>query len=219
MITPSERVHDLVQRGALPPEQGEALLSALKAEPPRWSRVLFNPLHRFGGERLVAVGLAAVLLGALLRRFGVVFDGFLDTHYAATQPRWALALAEAVVAWPFGALVLWVASLVAARQGRFIDFLGLVGVARVPVVLLGVVMAVVAPLSPPAFTPDHPPVLTGRLIAIAVVGAMTLTWQLVLLYRGFGTGSGLRGARRVVAFVAGVLVAELVSKFGLSILM
>jgi threonine/homoserine/homoserine lactone efflux protein len=94
-----------------------------------------------------------------------------------------------------------------------------VGAARVPVVLLGLVMAIVAPLSPPGITPDHPPQLTGRLIAIAVVGCVTLAWQLVLLYRGFSTASGLRGARRISAFMVGVLLAEFGSKMVLAELM
>jgi hypothetical protein len=219
MITPSERIHDLVQKGALPAEQGETLLDALKQEPSRKSRLWLDPLERFGGERLALVGAALVLLGAALRPFGVAFDGFLDTHFVEGPPRWAHVLAEAAVAWPLGALLLWGISLVVARQGRFIDFLGLVGVARVPVLLVGVVLAIVAPLSPPGFSPDHPPELTGRLLAMVVVGCVMLPWQIVLLYRGFGTASGLRGARQIVAFMVGLLLAELGSKMVLSISM
>ena len=219
MITPSERIHDLVQKGALPAEQGETLLDALKKEPARKSPVWLDPLERFGGERLALAGAAAVLLGAALRWFGVAFDGFLDAHYAAAPPRWALVAVEAAVAWPLGALLFWVISLVAARQGRLIDFLGVVGVARIPALVMGVVMAIAALLSPPGITPDHPPQLTGRLIAIAVIACICLPWRIGMLYKGFSTASGLRGARSVLAFMVGILMAEFGSKMVLSMAM
>ncbi|HTV23867.1 MAG TPA: YIP1 family protein [Polyangiaceae bacterium] len=212
MNTPSQRIHDLVQKGALPAEQGETLLAAIRPSAPHSKRLWLDPLERVSGERLALIGLGVAGLGAALRFFRIAFDGFIDLHVVEGS-RWPSALAEAAVAWPLGALVLWVVSLVAGRQGRFIDFLGVVAVARVPLVASGVLLVPLTYLNPrPLFTPEHPPELGVKMLAMALVGTAGLICCVTLLYRGFVTASGLKGPPRVVAFVAGALVAEIASK-------
>jgi hypothetical protein len=214
MNTPAERIRDLAAKGALPPEQAEDLLSALSpADAKRRRSLLIDPLERVPAERLALVGLAAVLVGMGLERFGLRFDGFLDLHVSHAPWPPLLSLVTAACAWPLGALLLWLVARAAGRQGRFIDFLGLVGVARVPLVVSAIPIALLASLSPlPAFTPGQPPQFSLAFVAIALLAVAGVSWRMVILYRGFVTASGLRGPRRVGAFVVALLLAEVASK-------
>lgn len=140
----------------------------------------------------------------------VRFDGALDSHPAGPAGvSLGAALLDAVVSWPLTAAVFWLGALVVARQGRFVDFLGAVGVARMPMVFSGAVLALVEaylPITRPG--PHH-----GA--GIAVLTALSLpciVWFFALLFQGFRTASGLRGPRVGVSFVVVLVVAEFVSK-------
>ena len=211
MTTPSERIQGLVQRGALPAEDAKALLAAVGA--PRRARgaaLLLDPLECLGAAPLTLIGLGAALLGVGLERSGLAFDGFLDLHITQQPWRWTTSLGHALAAWPLGALVLWLASLLAGRQGRLVDFLGLVGIARLPSVLLAIPSVLI--LGAAGLTPGRMPAQLPSVLVITALALAGVAWLLVIAYRGFGTASGLRGAKRVVAFVAGVLIAEVASK-------
>jgi hypothetical protein len=210
MITPSERVRNLAQGGTFPAAQAQALLSALGPAQPVRRSVLTDPLDRFGGERLALVGLAGAVAGVAMYPLGVRFDGFLDLHASLTATLWA-ALVDVLGAWPLGATLLWVVARSLGSQGRYIDFLGLVGVARVPLVAVAVPTALLLP-GPGSFEPGKVPEPSLRLLLGALVALVGVVWMMVILYRGFVTASGLRGARRVVAFMVAVLLAEIASK-------
>jgi hypothetical protein len=215
MTTARDRIQSLVQRGTVPPDEAEALLAAVGARGrPRWASVLLDPLECFGAVQLTLVGLGVALLGIALERFGMAFDGFLDMH--RTDAPWSLkqSLARALVAWPFGSLVLWLGSLVAGRQGRVVDFLGLVGVARLPIVLFAIPIAVITAVRGIPGAPGSPGSAPAPVIFAIVVFALAgVGWNIVLSYRGFVTASGLRGGKRIVAYVAAVLIAEFGAKF------
>lgn len=214
MTTSSTRIRELIEKGALPPEQADALLAALNAPAaPHQASLLLDPLMRFGGEQLSLVGAIAVLAGAALGRLRINFDGFLDMHIGPHPLSVLEAGVQAFLLWPFGALVLWLASLLAGRRGRFVDFLGVVGVARVPMLIFALPMAARALIAPPpVLQPGQMPQVGPALLALALVFFIGLIWFGMLTYRGFVVASGLTGARRWVAFIAAVLVAEVLSK-------
>jgi Yip1-like protein len=214
MTTSNVRIRELVEKGALPPEQAKDLLAALH-EPgaARRPSLLLDPLMRFGGEWLSCIGAVAVIAGAALGRLRINFDGFLDLHIGSHPLGVLEAALQALVLWPYGALVLWLASLVAGRRGRFIDFLGVVGVARVPLVVFALPMAVRVLIDPPpVLQPGQMPQVGPTVLAMSFVFLIGLIWFVMLAYRGFVVASGLTGARRWIAFIVAVLVAELTSK-------
>jgi hypothetical protein len=212
MTTSDVRIRQLVEKGALPPDQAQELLTALQAPAAR-PRLLLDPLMRFGGERLSLVGAGALLAGAALGQLRINFDGFLDIHigpHALGLPETAL---QSLVAWPLPALLLWLASLLAGRQGRFIDFLGVVGVARVPMVLFSLPLAALVLIDPPpVLQPGQLPHVSAAMMALSLLGLTGIGWGVALQYRGFVTASGLKGARRWIAFVVAALSAEVLSK-------
>ena len=203
MPTPAERVRAMAEEGRIDTADAERLLTALEAKPrPSPFRVLFDPFERLGVARGVAIGLASALIAIGVTRLGARFDGFLDAHTSASVPSLVTAALEQLVAWPGGALVLWLSSLVFDRRTRFVDFLAALGVARAPLVAF---LAVVAALSPDG---DRR-VIDVVLIAFAFP---CVGWILALIYFGFKHASGLRKAGLVGALVAGVACAEVVSK-------
>jgi hypothetical protein len=220
MTTPSERVRGLVQKGSLPADDAGELLAAVGVSaPPSRAQLLIDPLERFDAARLCLAGLGGALAGVAVSRLGVRFDGFLDLHHTGSRFRLAVSLLDAVSAWLPAALVFWVVSLVAARQGRFVDFLALIGVARLPLVAFAVPIALVSKVAPvPVPAPGQVPALGIGVIVIVTCALASLGWVLTLAYRGFGTASGLRGPRRVVAFVTAVVLSEAASKLVLSLL-
>lgn len=214
MTTSSVRIRELVEKGALPPEQAQALLAALNApSAPRRPSLLLDPLMRFGGEWLSLVGAVAVLAGVALGRLRINFDGFLDMHIGSHALGLPEASVQTLVAWPLGAIALWLAALLAGRQGRFVDFLGAVGVARVPLVIFSLPLAALILIDPPpVWQPGQMPQLQPALMALSMLAFAGVIWSVVLSYRGFVVASGLTGTRRWAAFLAAVVVAEVSSK-------
>jgi hypothetical protein len=212
-------VRNLAHRGVLPEDQAEALLEALNPAAPARRSVFTDPLDRIAAERLVLLGLAATVVGIGVERLGVRFDGFLDTHITSPAPSLVTSVLDAVAAWPFAATILWLVARAAGRQGRWIDFIGLVGVARVPIVACALPIAVRALVQPPpVLAPGQLPTLGLGMFIAVVFGLAGLVWCVLILYRGFVTASGLRGARRVVAFVLALLLAEVATKTALALL-
>lgn len=214
MTTSSVRIRELVEKGALPPEQAKDLLAALNAPAaPRRPSLLLDPLMRFGGEWLSLVGAGAVLAGAALGRLRINFDGFLDVHLGSHALSLPEAVVQSLVAWPLGAILLWLASLLAGRQGRFVDFLGVVGVARVPAVIFTLPMAALVLIDPPpVLQPGQMPEVRPLMLALSLLVLAGIGWCVTLDYRGFVTASGLKGARRWVTFVLAALIAEVLAK-------
>jgi hypothetical protein len=211
MSSPEERVEALRRAGVVAPGQADTLLGALGSTPqPRWM-ILVDPFARHGGGRAAAFGVAVALAGIAASRLGIRFDGFLDVHLAHTSPSWGLAVADQLVAFPLGALILWICTRIAGGRGRLVDDLGVVGVARLPTVLTGLaVWATTAGSSGP---------LAGlRLFSLVVPALLGLGWTLTLLYTGHANASGLRGPRLGLSLFAALVAAEVVSKVALSLL-
>jgi hypothetical protein len=220
-----EQILESVARGELSPEEGNALLKALQRPAPRWWRRVFAPMETLSLPTALGISLLAAGVAVALSRFGVRFDGALDTHLVHHDLSWATAAADLFVSWPLVALLFWAASRV-ARQGRLVDHLAAVGVARVPLVAAGAVAALLRDQLPRAeelvLEGGQPVLEPGQLAAALFFGLVValpmLGFFIVLLLTGFRTASGLRGARLAVTFIVTLVVAEVLSKLLLALL-
>lgn len=214
-----ERILHAVARGELSAEEGDRLLVALaRPAPPLWRRLLF-PTEHLSTAAALGLGAGAAAVGLLLGLFHVRFDGALDTHYTSGPVALGVGLSDLLVSWPLPALLFWIAARLFARRGRFVDHLAAVGVARIPAVLSGMVIAVLGPLMPPP-----PRVVPGEAITLELgayvvpallIAAGTLPFLVLfitLLVTTFRTASGLRGPRLALAFIPALLLAEVLSK-------
>lgn len=133
-----EKILKMVADGQISAAEGERLLRAIEAPAPfLWQR-LVNPFDRLPEPLGLLLSLAGAGLGLVLSTSSSLrFDGALDAHQVTQKVPVFQAISDQVVSWGLPAVLFWLASVILARQGRFIDFLVAVGVARIPLILLG----------------------------------------------------------------------------------
>jgi hypothetical protein len=203
----------MMEAGALAPDEGRKLLEAMAGAPAR-SRLSFlvDPFERFGGGVAAALGLAISTGSIAVGRLGVRFDGFLDMHASRNHaaPLLRVALLDQGANWLLAALCFWLCARIFTRHARALDFIGMVGLARVPYLLAAIPLALLAPAASSAT--GAPPKMTPALVAILVIAIPCAVWMVALLYFGFKNASGLRGAKLVVGFIATTIIAEILSK-------
>jgi len=211
MTSAEERIKQLARAQSLDPADAERLLDAVR--PPSERRgILSNPFDRWSGEITSLAGVGVALGGLATSRLGVRYDGAIDLHVVKHAVPIGVALVDQLVAVVLTAVLMWGAARFVSRA-RFVDVLGAVGLSRAPIVLVAVPLAFLVPLLP--HDPTQPPnlALLG-VVVFALIGIVAQIWLLVL---GFRTASGARGGRLAVAIVAGLFVAELVTKAALAL--
>lgn len=187
---------------------------------------LFNPFAYIAGGQALIVGLIGILAAGLLGSLGNVhFDGVLDTHIGAKAPLW-LFIAEGFIDWLCLAILLLLAGLICkGRSFRAIDVLGTQALSRWPMLLsaaAGILPAnqrVLAELMKLAQNPKQPltlPVADTVVFAVAmIIGLVMIIWMVMLMYQGYTVSCNLQGAKAVVSFIVVLLIAEVISKFGI----
>lgn len=215
-MTPAERVRRLVESGSVAPGEGERLLAAMRAAPPR-SRLaaLVDPFDRFGGGTAALLGAAVAVASVAVSRLGVRFDGLLDLHVdRASVPALHVAIADQIAGWLLPAVSFWLFARVFGKHVRLLDFVGMTGLARLPLLVAALVLL---PITPPAAEITAEP--SASLLAIALIGLVFVVANVTLLYTGFRNASGLTGAKLVGGFIGLVVVVEALSKIALSLLL
>jgi hypothetical protein len=212
-MTPAERVRRLVQAGTVATDEGERLLAAMDREPRRSPvSALVNPFDRFGGGVAAVAGVVVSGLALGLTRMGVRFDGFLDLHVAHGHiAPLRVSMLEQLVGWGLPAVLLFAYARVVARHVRLIDFVGVVGLARAPIVLAAVPIALLSPDAASSAAMLTPGMLASLCFALACLG-----WSGTLLYQGFKNASGMRGPALVGGLIGMVIASEAASKLALA---
>lgn len=202
-MTPNERVQRLVQAGTITHDDGVRLLTAMGPKRPLTTlEILFDPFERFGGGTAAAIGLLTAAASLISIPLKIRYDGFLDLHTGpATSLR--LALSEQFVVWILPAILFYTYARLVKSPGRIIDYLGMVGLSRIPYLLATALLG----LFPSGETPRG-----AALVAIAAIALTALGWTITLLYKGFKNASGLTGAKLVAGFIATMVVCEAMSK-------
>lgn len=223
MTTHEERIENMIATGRVSREEGERLRAAIDPEhaPAKPLAKLLDPVaHLSTPAALIAsaaIAACGVVLGATL---GIRFDGALDAHVGGPPVSVLTAVLEQVLAWPLVALVAYGAARIAGAKTdtRPVDMLSAVGLARLPLVLSGVLSLLLMPKLPPGADADTAiKTLTegAGLVRTLVAAGLTLplvVFFFVLLVRGYRTASGLSGARLAVSALGFIVVAEVISK-------
>ena len=188
--------------------------------------LIFNPFLYVAGARALFIGIAAILLAGWIGSWGNThFDGVLDAHSGAPAPLW-LFPSEGMIDWFCLGIVLLIAGrMISKTPFRTIDVLGTQAMARWPAVLLGLIAL------PPAvrrfgnylldqlLKPESKAELNvaDAIIFSAVVAAtiVVLCWMVALMYRAYSVSCNVKGGRAIGTFIAGILVAEILSKTAL----
>lgn len=208
-MTPSERIRRMIDSGSVAPEEGARLLAAMGGSPPSRSSLFVDPFERFGGGTAAALGaLVAATSVAVSVRLGVRFDGLLDLHFSrAVLPSLRVALVDQLAGWMVPGLGYWAYARAVTRHVRVIDFVGMAGLARLPILAGGLALL---PLVPSTIA--VPPKPTPALLALALVALLVVVANVTWLYKGFKNASGLSGTKLVGGFSVLTIVLEALSK-------
>lgn len=210
----SDRVRALAAEGKLDPAEATRLLAAIEARAPVGTSALDflgNPFARLKTTTALLLGAMTAACGVgVAIAFGVRFDGFLDLHVGSqVAPRVALLDQLASAALP--AFVLFAIARILTPTVRLVDFFVVTMLARAPLTLVSVPLALVAP----AMVPGTVPAASLRLFAMVALSLVGVVGHVTWLYKGFRTASGVTGARSTAAFIGALLAAEIVSKLAL----
>ena len=183
--------------------------------------LLFNPFVYIAGAKALGLGLAAILLAGLVgSASNTHFDGVLDTHTGAEAPLWFF-LAEGVIDWLCLSIVLWLAGKIISQSSfRAIDLFGTQALARWPSLFITVLTLatpyqrfgreLIEQLKRGKFEFNS----TDALIFFAVALAMIpfICWMVALMYKSFSVSCNVKGAKAIVTFIIGIVLAEILSK-------
>ncbi len=223
MSDTKQKVLSMVQQGKISAPEGEKLLAAMAGSGRFRFKTLIDPFEKISPAAGIAIGLVAAVIGTLAGVYtDVRFDGFLDLHMPGSNVTISSAIADQLVAWPVSALILWLVAAAFSRQGRFIDFLSGAGIARVVILIMGLVMPLVSPdpetlqqMAGGGGVPSPEAVFSASMIAMIAVSLVCVPWFIAMIVFAFRHGSGLRGGKLAIGVVVAIVVAETVSKLAL----
>ncbi|MDR0843552.1 MAG: DUF3887 domain-containing protein [Acidobacteriota bacterium] len=183
----------------------------------RISSQMVNPFSRTAGAAALAVGLAAMFVSAFLAwNKGSVFDGVLDFHPASVSLVHACLFQ--LVNWLALGLVMFAAGAIFSPSCiRSIDVLGVMALAKVPFLLLALVLYVpvvgslMNGLATSLPTTDTRALPVAGVLILSVAVLLALVWFVILAFNGFRVACNVRKPRLVPVFIVGILVAELLA--------
>jgi len=197
--------------------------------PNKYTSLLINPSVYLAGVPALLLGLAAILLAALIGSLGNIhFDGVLDAHIGAPVPLWIFLL-EGILDWlSLGLVLLLLGRFISKTAFRTVDVLGTQALARWPMALLSVVLL---PKAAQRFSNNWARQLQGGgmpkinpadafvLIIVVVASAALVCWTIGLMYRAFSVSCNVKGVKAVGTFAGGILLAEIISKLCIGLLL
>jgi hypothetical protein len=189
---------------------------------------LFNPSYYLAGVQALALGLAVILLTALIGSFGNTHvNGVIDVNIGRSASLWVF-FTEGLINWLSVAVLLYAAArlLSRSRHLRAVDIFGTQALARAPMLL-----AMFASLLPgfqrvaaSLHTTEARPALTSIgdnpefaiWIAVLVFAVLMIVWMVALMYRAYVSAANLRGPGAVASFIVALVAGEIVSKFAIA---
>ena len=178
------------------------------------------------GVPALLIGVVAMALTAgLCVLASVHLDGVIDAHCGPALG-WPPAFGQSLFNWLVLSAVLMPFALWLARPGwRLIDLLGIQALARAPFalvagVMLGLRMLVDLPDLPALMQEGQTPSAAdnARLFVHATVTLVPLAWSIYLMYRSFAICVDATTDKVIGAFIAALVIAEVVSKVACGLL-
>lgn len=196
----------------------------------RLSQWLFNPFRFLAGYKALLLGVAMLLISAFVGFGGNThFDGVLDVHIAPIEmPLWFF-FAEVLIDWICMVIPLLLLGLIFSRSSfRAIDLLGTQALARWPYLISALVMlprslqrlTEYAMAKAAQITPA--PAISSMDVAVSVFAMIVVItmviWMVALMYKAYSVSCNIKGARAIATFIAGLVIAEVLSKLAIWLL-
>jgi len=166
-----------------------------------------NPFRYVAGTRALLIGLAGMLLTAIIARYSEThFDGVLDAHFGMEAPL-SLFIIEGVISWLCAVICFYVAGMILTRSAvRLVDIAGTMAFARLPMIFVALVGFFVSG------TPVNLEDIDPSFIVAGVVGMLFTIWMVTWMYQAYIISTNLKGAKGIVSFIVALIVAEVMSK-------
>lgn len=187
-----------------------------------FSNWIFNPFVYIAGWQSLVIGVVVILATGYIGSLGNAhFDGVLDTHTGISAPLWII-MSEGLIDWLSLSLVLFVfGKIISKTSFRLLDLLGTQALARWPVIISACVflpkavgrfaLSIADKSNPSGFTLNSSDAV---IFAVAVLVAILITcWFVILMFRSYAISCNVKGGKAIGTFVAGLLIAEVISKF------
>ena len=190
------------------------------------SQWLFNPFRVVAGYKALLLGLAIILISALVSSLGNThFDGVLDVHTGLQAPLW-LFFAEGLINWICMVIPLFFFGLIMSSSSfRMIDVLGTQALARGPYLITALVMLpdanrrfgvyVMSKLTQTASTATINYIDMLVSVFAIIVGILMAIWMVALMYRAYAVSCNTKGAKAISTFIVSLIGAEVLSKFAI----
>lgn len=192
-------------------------------------RYLFNPFEFIAGTKALFIGLCVILITGLISYFcNIHIDGVIDMHFGAQAPLY-IHLIEGLIDWLCLSIILYLAGVVlSATKIRMIDVFGTLALARWPMiinVLFGFFVSgerVGNFLLYKFLKQGEAVVLKGHempvFIIFSILSLLFIIWMIALFWKAYTVSCNLKGPKAVISFIIGLLLAEVFSKFILTLI-
>ena len=165
---------------------------------------LFTPFTYLAGWKALMIGCIFFIITSVVGYFSQIhFDGPISLHHGLDIPIHFFLL-ECIIAWLSLAIVFYLFGLLLSKSAiRFIDIAGTIALARTPVALTSL-----------GLLPWFKLLNTSSLLFMPFnfLYMLPLLWIVILYYNAYRISCNLKGVRLIVSFIAGICVAEIISK-------
>ena len=183
---------------------------------------LFNPFVQIAGVKSLLIGFLFLLLSSTLAAFfNTRFDGILDAHYTNNQIFYLSYLDNLINISVITIIFYAFGSILTKGKARFIDIIGTSTLSRFPLFII------------PLFNINNKSGLIGEkiihsitkpdaiqltqfewiyLIVSGIISLSLIIWFIALQFKAYKISTNLKGAKLIVSFILGLIIAEILSK-------
>ena len=182
-------------------------------------RYIYNPFEKIAGWQALIYGLIiACLSGWIGKQAGLMFDGAIDAHFGNEVSYYQAFMMLFIDIACVGA-VMYLAGLLVTRNFRFIDLLGTMTLARAPYLVLSLSgLFVTIPETAELLANPYQVFTNPGFLVFIILTFPVLVWVIALMYNAWKVSTGAKGSKMIITFIAGLFVAEVISKILISIL-
>ena len=182
-------------------------------------RYIYNPFEKIAGWQALIYGLIiACLSGWIGKQAGLMFDGAIDAHFG-NEVSYYQAFMMLFIDVVCTGVVMYLAGLIVTRNFRFIDLLGTMTLARAPYLVLSLTgLFVTIPETAELLANPYQVFTSPGFLVFIILTLPVLVWVIALMYNAWKVSTGAKGSKMIIAFIAGLFVAEVISKILISIL-
>jgi hypothetical protein len=148
--------------------------------------------------------------------FQVRFDGVLDFHISMSKTPFQYLIIEQLIVWLSLGITFYIIPKIIKSKIRFVDILGLVGIARFHFLIIAIIYGIMKPFINIDFFSGKTQNEHGDIIFLLLfifVLLICFTFYIIYLYKAFKTNTNFTGSKLIISFLISLFSAEILSKF------